>query len=263
MSRTRRTPVVVKIGGSAVDLLPSAWWDDLAERSLDAPVVCVHGWSRQLAAYQRASGRTPEFLQDQHGHRSRLTTPEVLADIRTVAGSLRAEIAQRLAKRHLSVRACSGEDGVLTAESRSQLWWRDERLERVTNLVGPVRAVSVEQLQDRLGDADALVLTPLASERRHGVINTDGDRAAASVAVALGAQHLLLVTDVAGVVSRGRSLHGLKRSEIEGVAREASGGMRKKLRAAAQALDGGVDFVHIGAASPTAMLAGDGTTVAS
>jgi len=263
VSSPDRHPLIVKIGGSALDRLPSRWWDDLADVACDEPVVCVHGWSRQLAAHQRARGRAPEFLVDQHGHRSRLTTPEVLADIRAVAAGVRVRIARRLRQRDLRVGTCSGEDDLLTAESRRQLWWREGRLERLTNLVGPVREVNAERFSARLRDVDALVLTPLARDRRHGAVNTDGDRAAACVAAALGAADLLLVTDVSHVMDDVRRLHQLRQDELEATARSAGGGMRKKLRAAAEALEGGVSRVHIGNAPPRALLAGEGTTVAS
>jgi len=253
---------VVKIGGSTLSRLDGAWWDDAATLARGGSLVCVHGWSRQLAAYQRGRGRRPEFAIDQHGHRSRLTDAAALADIRVVAGGLRAEIGGRLGRRRVRVATCCGDaDGLLLAESRSLLWWRDGRLVPLTNLVGPVRRVETERLRARLRGHEALVVTPLARDSRHGTVNTDGDRAAARVAAAIGAERLVLATDVTHVISAGEPLETLRRRDIEDLARQVGGGMRKKLRAAGEALEGGVQRVHIGAGRPSVLLAGAGTTV--
>ena len=255
-------PLVLKIGGSTLGRLDEAWWDDAAVLARGRSLVCVHGWSRQLAAYQGERGRQPEFVVDQHGHRSRLTDSAALEDIRRVAERLRAEIGQRFGRRQLSVTACCGDaDAMLTAESRPLLWWREGRLVPLTNLVGPVRSVEADRLRAHLSEHDVVVLTPLAHDPRHGTVSTDADRAAARVAEALGAERLVLVTDVEHVLSEGAPLRTLRRPDVEPLAREAQGGMRKKLRAAAAALEGGVGKVHIGAASPSALLAGAGTTV--
>jgi [amino group carrier protein]-L-2-aminoadipate/L-glutamate 6-kinase len=257
-------PLVVKVGGSTLDALPGAWWDDLARLAGGGrPLVCVHGWSRQLAAHQRAHGREPEFAIDQHGHRSRLTDAQAIADIRVVAAALRARIARKLAARGLRAAGCAGdEDGLLRAQSRAQLWWRDGRLVALDNRVGPVREVAAGRLHERLRELDALVVSPLAAEARHGTVNSDGDRAAARIAAALGARRLVFVTDVPGVMAGELTLAHVDGDEVEALARTTAGGMRKKLRAAADALRGGVEQVHVGCALPSELLAGAGTVIA-
>jgi acetylglutamate kinase/acetylglutamate/LysW-gamma-L-alpha-aminoadipate kinase len=255
-------PLVVKIGGSTLDRLGDSWWDDLAEMAYRRPLICLHGWSPQLAAHQRAHARHTEFIVDQYGHRSRFTDAQVLDDIRQVAGSLRARIAQQLERRCLRVGLCTGEqDRLLTAEYRPIMWWRNGHLVRLLNLVGPVHHVAADLLFERLRSLDALVVSPLAYEPRHGVVNTDGDRAAARVAAAVGAQHLLLITDVPNIIAGGVPLTRLQRSEVNEILQSASGGMRKKLRAAGEALDAGVTRVHVGSARVSSLLRGEGTAI--
>lgn len=255
-------PLVVKIGGSTLDGLTPAWWDDLAAHASRATLVCVHGWSHQLAAHQRAHGREPVFLTDQHGHRSRFTDRAVLEDIREVTHEIRSDIGDQLRRRGLCVAACSGDEGgLLRAEQRALRWWRDGRLVPLTNLVGAVREVSADVLRERLGRHDALVVSPLACDPRHGTVNSDGDRAAASIAVALGTERLVLVTDVDHVTAAGRPLDRMRRDRAQRLAREVGGGMRKKLRAAVEAIDGGVGHVHVGADRVSALMAGAGTVI--
>lgn len=256
------SPLVVKIGGSTLDRLGDLWWDDLAEMADRRPLICLHGWSPQLAAHQRAHARPTEFLTDQYGHRSRFTDAQVLEDIHHVASILRARIGRQLERRRLRVGLCSGEeDRLLTAAYRPIMWWRNGQLVRLPNLVGPVRYVAADLLFERLCRLDALVLSPLAYEPHHGVVNTDGDRAAARVAAAVGAQHLLLVTDVPNIIARGRPLTQVRRGEVDEILRSTRGGMHKKLWAAGEALDAGVAHVHVGSERVSSLLRGEGTAI--
>lgn len=256
-----RSPLVIKIGGSVIGNLDADWWDDVAAASLRHQAVLVHGWSRPLRDQQQARGRQPVFLTDQHGHRSRLTDPAVLSEIVEVSGTLRALICAQLARR--GVRALgldAARDRLLQATVRPQRWWIDRRLQPVTNLVGPVEAVNATALRSRLEQADALVVTPLAHAAQHPYVNVDGDRAAAKIAVELGALALVLVTDTDGVLVDGVPVRRLEPAALPSVRGELNGGMRKKVAAAVAAVKDGVPLAVIGRATVTALVAGHAGT---
>src|SRR5215472_10661655 len=228
-----RSPLVIKIGGSVIRDLDADWWDDAAAASLRHQAVFVHGWSGPLRDLQQARGRQPVFLTDQHGHRSRLTDPEVLSEIVEVSGTLRALICAQLARRGVRVLGLeAARDGLLQATVHPQRWWIGRRLEPVTNLVGPVQAVNASALRSWLEQADALVVTPLAHAARHPCVNVDGDRAAARIAAELRAPALVLVTDVDGVLVDGVPVRRLALACIPAIRSELDGGMRKKVAAA-------------------------------
>jgi len=255
------SPLVIKIGGSVARDLDASWWDDVAAASLRHQAVLVHGWSRPLRDLQQARGRQPVFLTDQCGHRSRLTDAEVLSEIAEVSGALRALICAQLALRGVRVVALeAARDGLLRAVVRPQRWWIDQRLQPMTNLVGPVHAVNAVVLRSWLDQADALIVTPLAKAAQHPYVNVDGDRAAAKIAAELRAPALVLVTDVDGVLVGGVPVRRLTLSSLPSVRSQLDGGMRKKVAAAAAAVNDGVPMVVIGRAVVTALVAGHAGT---
>ncbi len=251
------SPWVIKIGGSVISDLDGDWWDDVAATSLRHQAVFVHGWSRPLLDLQQARGRQPVFLTDQQGHRSRLTDTEVLNEIVEVSASLRALICAQLTRRGVRVVGLeAARDGLLQATVHPQRWWIDRRLQPMTNLVGPVRAVNGIALRSWLEQADALVVTPLAHAAQHPYVNVDADRAAAKIAAELAAPALALVTDVDGVLMDGVPVRRLALASLPSVRGHLDGGMRKKVAAAVAAVNDGVPLVVIGRAAVTSLVTG-------
>lgn len=255
------TPTVVKIGGSTLDAMSEEWWDDLAAHGRTAPLVLVHGWSKPLKRLRPEYAGPSAILRDRYGNQSRWTTPQVIADIKTVSAGLAERIAGLLAARGVPTEHLIGSDGLLQAGPGERWWWRGKELVELENLVGPITGVDPDLLKD-LRPAHCHLVTPLARNAAGQEVNTDGDRAAAALAAALGAASLVLVTDVAAVLIDGRPVRRLTAAAAAAFRdRGATGGMRKKLRAAGEALDGGVTRVVIGNAPVSELLAGGSGTV--
>jgi [amino group carrier protein]-L-2-aminoadipate/L-glutamate 6-kinase len=248
---------VVKLGGSCLEDLPDAWWDDLAEHARDHVVVLVHGWSKPLkrlgARYRDASA----VLRDRYGNQSRWTTPEVIDDILEVSADLGEEVVARLEKRGVDASRVIGSDGLLHAGPGERWYWRGKELVEIDNLVGPITEVDPTALPGQ-----CVLVTPLARDAAGRVVNTDADRAAAAIAGATGALALTLVTDVPFLLIDDQPVRRLSaKAAAEFRDRGATGGMRKKLRAAGEALDRGVGRVVIGSAPVSELLAGTTGTV--
>ena len=249
--------LVIKVGGSVVGALAPAWWDDAAAVAATHKVIFVHGWSAPLRALQAGTGRDPVMLVNQHGHRSRFTDARVLDDIRVTSATLRAYIQQQLAQRGVSAVSVDGAAaGLLVADVRLQRWWVGGRLEFLDNLVGPVRDVDTDRIHDLLRDADALVVTPLATSSAHPAVNTDADRAAAMISTAVAASGLVIVTDVPGVQVDGETVAELSHGDLPSLARVVTGGMKKKVNAALAALGGKTRLAVIGRALVSELLSG-------
>ena len=242
---------VVKLGGSCLDDLAGDWWDDLAEHGRSQPLVLVHGWSKPL---KRLNPDTT-ILRDRYGNQSRWTTPEVIEDIKTVSTEIAEDVIDRLGRRGITAERLLGSDGLVRAAAGERWWWRDKQLVELDNLVGPITGVDPAALKN-LQPGHAYIVTPLARDPEGREVNTDGDRAAAAVAAGIDAPDLVLVTDVEHLLIDGAPVRRISAGDAAAFRdKGATGGMRKKLRAAGEALDQGVDRVIIGSAPVTALLA--------
>ncbi|MGN2637506.1 amino acid kinase family protein [Nocardia takedensis] len=258
---TTAPPIVVKLGGSCFDDLDGAWWDDLAGHGQHTPLVLVHGWSKALRELGERTARPPTILRDRYGNQSRWTTPEVLDDIKAVSGELAADVFARLQTRGIAVRRLLGSEGLCRAGAGERWWWQNKQLVELDNLVGPITGVDPAPLRD-LAPRQAALVTPLARNAAGQEVNTDADRAAAAVSAALGATDLVLVTDVEHLLIDGEPVRWVTAGEAAQFRdRGATGGMRKKLRAACEAIEQGVGRVIIGSAPVSELIAGRTGTV--
>jgi [amino group carrier protein]-L-2-aminoadipate 6-kinase len=240
--------LVVKLGGSTIAELTPAWWDDLARLGMRTFLILVHGWSRALARLDPAHGLPDAFARDRYGNRSRITTPPVLSDIHSVSTAITAEVRAALETRGLPFQRILGCDGLLNTGHGERWWWRDRQLVEFDNLVGPLTGVEVAKLRALRETAiRGVVITPLARDPADRIVNVDADRAAAGLAVALNAPVLVLITDVPKLLVDGSPVDRLNFSSlVEFRERAVTGGMRKKIRAAGEALEGGVEKVLVG-----------------
>jgi [amino group carrier protein]-L-2-aminoadipate 6-kinase len=114
------------------------------------------------------------------------------------------------------------------------------------------------------------VVAPLAASFEGVALNVDGDRAAAAIAVALGAEALLLLSNVPGLLraypDEASLVARVAAAEVETALSWAEGRMKKKVQGAASAVAGGVGRVVLAdgrVADPVRRaLAGHGTVVA-
>lgn len=227
---------VVKVGGraqAAAALIPAivgAW------TAAPNALVVVHGGGDEVSVVQRALGGEPRFS----GGR-RVTTPSDVGVVRMVlSGAINKRLAAQL--RVANAVGLSGEDaGLLVA--------------RITDpslgQVGAPHTVDPAILRHLLAGGFLPVVSPLGRDGDDpdgGGLNVNGDDAAAAIAVALGADELLLVADVPGVIDHGALVQRLAPNEVRSlIARGvAVGGMAAKLEAACAALAGGVACVRIG-----------------
>ncbi|UUN29731.1 acetylglutamate kinase [Streptomyces sp. FIT100] len=254
-------PTVVKLGGSCLDDLDGTWWDDLARHGQERPLVLVHGWSKPLKRLSPRYSEPSAILRDRYGNQSRWTTPEVIADIKTVSTRMAEEVFGRLERRGISAERLLGSDGLVSAGEGERWWWQGKQLVELENLVGPITGVDPAPLKS-LRPGHAHLITPLARNAAGQEVNTDADRAAAAVAGATGASDLVLVTDVAHLLIDGEPVSRITaQAAADFRDKGATGGMRKKLRAAGEALERGVERVTIGSASVTDLLAARTGTV--
>jgi acetylglutamate/LysW-gamma-L-alpha-aminoadipate kinase len=264
--------IVIKIGG-ADGIDPSAVLQDCATlRSQGETVILVHGCSGTTNRLAEELGETVRYLTSTTGVRSRYTNPRMLEIFIMAARSVNTRLVQSL--HHLGVNAIglSGLDGaLLRAQRKDALRVVEEGRSRIVrdDYTGRVESVNKNLLQLLLDNGYMPVIAPLALAA-NSAVNVDGDRVAALVAATLGASTLLILsnvpgmlTDVADPTSRIDRIEAAALSDYD---RYASGGMRRKLIGAREALAGGVGRVIIASAHNehpvTTALQGEGTVIA-
>lgn len=258
---------VVKIGGAQGNDVASTL-DELATWS---DVVLVHGGSEEVDRISTALGRPTRYYTSPSGVVSRHTDPAHLeAVVMALAGNVQTELVRSLQARGVDAVGLSGVDGG-TVEARRKEGQRaveNGRVLRVTDdRSGSVERVRPHLLRLLLAHHILPVLAPPALTPSGEVVNVDADRVAAAAAIALKAESLVLLTNVPGVL---RDVHDPSSRvprfdrDHEGEAlRLAQGRMHKKVRAAIEAVHGGVPRAAIASSNgPEPIrraLAGEGT----
>jgi acetylglutamate/LysW-gamma-L-alpha-aminoadipate kinase len=255
--------IIVKIGG-AEGLGTAPLCADVAHLVENGKqMVLVHGGSHETNVISEKLGHPPRFVTSVSGHVSRYTDRETLEIFAmVVAGRVNKLLAERLQGLGVNAVGLSGPDGRLLAGRRKSALKIVEGGKRKVlrgEWSGVIQQVNVY----------TPVVAPLAISHEGEMVNVDGDRAAAAVAAALGAETLIMLSNVPGLMKDfpdERSLiRSIGRRELETHFPYAQGRMKKKLIGAREALEGGVGRVVLGDGrieSPVSQaLAGKGTVI--
>lgn len=243
--------IVIKIGGDLIaEGLPKTLVDNIVSMTKEQEVVLVHGGGDIVTKISTIMGHTPKFVVSPKGFRSRYTDREEI-DIYTMvmAGKINKEIISTLQARGVSAVGLSGLDGALVRASRKKkIVVLDERGRRMLiegGYTGKINTVNEKFLRLLVGNGYVPVVSSLAMGEEGEPLNVDGDRMASSLATAIGAQNLLLLTDVEKILLNGKPVDSLSMYEAKSALEGIGPGMITKLFAAIEALEGGVGEVVV------------------
>ena len=238
--------VVIKFGGNAMvdEELTRAFAQDMAYlRFVGIKPVVVHGGGPQISAKLAELGIETEFRSG-----LRVTTAEVMQVVRDV---LRNQISTNLAGLVESAGAkaivLSGEDSNLFRAERTTTDQAGNALD--VGLVGEVTQVNPRVVLEALAAGVVPIISTVAPDQDGQLLNVNADLAAASLAVALGAEKLLLLTDVAGLYSdwpnKDSLISEIRVAELSKLMLTLESGMIPKMQSCLNALAGGVPRAHI------------------
>lgn len=242
----RGRTVVVKFGGNAmVDAsLQRTFAQDMVEL-LHAglrPVV-VHGGGPQISAMLDRLGLETRFEAG-----LRVTTPEAMDVVRMVlAGRVQRELVGHINVHGPFAVGMTGEDAhTLTAVRRPALL--DGRPVDI-GLVGEVVKVNPGMVRALLEQGHIPVMSPVARGTDGQIYNVNADLAASALAVALGAERLVMLTDVEGLYAdwphSTEVIGRLAADALEGLLPGLASGMLPKMEGCLQAVRGGVGKAHV------------------
>ena len=265
--------IVVKVGGSEGIDYAAVARDAAALWKRGRKLVLVHGGSAETNRIAEALGHPPVFLEHPGGLTSRLTDRKTLEIFEMVyAGKMNKLIVELLQREGVNAVGLSGLDGRVFEGRRKKAvkYVENGKLKvRRDNLTGSVEKVNTRLLNLLLGAGYLPVLTPPAISYEGEAMNTDGDTAAAQVAVQMKAEALLLLSNVPGLLrnfpDESSLIAEIPADRVEDYMEFAQGRMKKKVLGAADAVKGGVGRVVFGDArveAPiSAALSGAGTVV--
>ena len=238
--------VVVKYGGNAMtdDILKTAFADDMVFlRNCGIHPVVVHGGGPQISAMLQRLGIAGDFKGG-----FRVTTPEVLDVARMVLfGQVGRELVNLINTHGPYAVGITGEDARLfTAVRRSVLV---DGVQTDIGLVGDVERVNTEAILDLIGTGRIPVVSTIAPDADGVVHNINADTAAAALAQALGAEKLLMLTDVEGLYTdwpdRDSLVSEIDTETLTGLLPRLEAGMVPKIEACPRAVEGGVPSAHV------------------
>jgi len=233
--------IVVKYGGHAMTdegLRVSFAIDVVLLKYIGVRPVIVHGGGPQIATTLARLGKRSEFVEG-----LRVTDSETMEVVEMVlGGKVNLEIVELVQQGGgLSV-GLTGSDGGMLRVRRKVVAAGD------LGRVGEV--VSVDpQVIAAVSDAGFVpVVAPIGVDESGLTHNVNADEAASAIAVALGAEKLMLLTDVEGVMdATGKLMGQLSIEEARKLIAEGAihGGMIPKVRCCIDAVSGGVSRTHI------------------
>ena len=210
-----------------------------------ARVVVVHGGGNRITEVSSALGIPTRFVAGRRFTCQRTLSAAVMA----LAGAVNTELVAGLLQSGVAAFGLSGVDGrtLQTIHAGEEF-----------GAVGIVAAVNTAPIELLLGAGMLPVIAPIGIAHNGELHNINADLAAAAVAAAVRADHLLFITDVPGVRAGGvvRSKLSLHEAEALIASKEIDGGMIPKAEAAIQGAMAGIPNVRIIGTAPAAIAEG-------
>ncbi|MGZ8180101.1 acetylglutamate kinase [Williamsia sp. SKLECPSW1] len=238
--------IVVKYGGNAMvdDTLKAAFAQDMVFlRTCGIHPVVVHGGGPQISAMLGRLGLTGEF---RGGYR--VTTPEVMDVVRMVLfGQVGRELVGLINAHGPHAVGISGEDAHLFTATRRTV--AVDGVATDIGLVGDVTTVNPGAVTDLIAAGRIPVVSSIAPDADGVVHNINADTAAAALAEALGAEKLVVLTDVEGLYTdwpdRGSLTSQITADDLDAILPHLDSGMVPKMEACLRAVRGGVPRAHV------------------
>ena len=233
--------VVVKYGGNAMvnEQLKQQVMEDIALLWLiGVKVVLVHGGGPEISQTMKRLGKEAVFVDG-----LRVTDKETVDIVQMVlAGKINKTLVNLIQMKGGHAVGLSGIDGgIIEAKMKNE----------ALGYVGEITKIRTQPITDLLEKNYIPVISTVASDRQGNTYNINGDTAAAYIAGALGAERLIMMTDIAGILKDKDdpstlipvvTVEEAKKLQEEGV---VSGGMIPKVECCIEALEHGVKHVVI------------------
>jgi len=237
------TTVVVKYGGSAMmstKLKKSIIQDISMLKYLGVNIVLVHGGGKNITNTLSKMNKETKFVNG-----LRVTDKETakIAEM-VLSGSISKSLVQNLQSHGLNAVGISGKDGNTLSVSK-------EEKEVDLGFVGKIDSVNTDLLNTLLENNYIPVFSPIGSDAKGNTYNINADYAASALAGALKAQKLIFLTDTNGILKdkddNSSVISSITKKEAQSYISQKviQGGMIPKINCCIEAIEKGVESVHI------------------
>ncbi len=241
--------ILIKYGGHAMvdeEAKSSTARDTVLLKYVGMKPLIVHGGGPEISRSMDKLGKEPKFIKG-----LRVTDEETMEIIEMVlVGKISTEIVSELIKHEGQAISLSGKDSSLIFAHKKEASKIDEEIVDL-GLVGEVDCVNTDLLDMFLDNDYIPVISPVGIAKDGTSLNLNADTAAGEVASAVGAEKLIILTDVPGVLrdpdDPSSLIEKIKVDEIPGLIEDGviSGGMIPKIETCVDAIENGVKSCHI------------------
>jgi acetylglutamate kinase len=241
--------ILIKYGGHAMiddEAKSSTARDTVLLKYVGMKPLIVHGGGPEISRSMEKLGKESKFIKG-----LRVTDEETMDIIEMVlAGKISSDIVSEIIKHDGDAISLSGKDSrLIYAHKKEARKIGDEVID--LGLVGEVDEIGSDLLEMFLNHDIIPVISPIGTAADGTSLNLNADTAAGEVASAVGAEKLIILTDVPGVLrdpSDPTSLiQKIRISEVPGLIEEGiiTGGMIPKIETCVKAIENGVKSCHI------------------
>ena len=241
--------ILIKYGGHAMvddEAKSSTARDTVLLKYVGMKPLIVHGGGPEISRSMDKLGKEPKFIKG-----LRVTDEETMEIIEMVlVGKISTEIVSELIKHDGQAISLSGKDSSLIFAHKKGASKIDEEVVDL-GLVGEVDCINTDLLEMFLDNDYIPVISPVGIAKDGTSLNLNADTAAGEVASAVGAEKLIILTDVPGVLRDPSDpdslIQKIRLDEIPGLIEEGiiSGGMIPKIETCVNAIENGVKSCHI------------------
>lgn len=224
--------VVIKFGRNITAEVGMAEVSDIVMlQHVGMKPVVVHGGGPSISAAMEKAGIEPKFVDG-----LRVSDEKTVQIVDEVYSNIRQDLINLIDSSGGKARGLKGQDFILAKQKNPQLQY-----------VGDVTQIKPKRIFDMLSEGIIPVISPLAYGQDGKTYNVNADSVAAALAVALEAEKLTMMTNVAGVLDDGKLISHLTIDQTKKMIQDGiiNGGMIPKVQACIEAVENNVPKAHL------------------
>ena len=243
IQKYNRKIIVVKYGGSAmtnVELQKKVIEDVVLLKLVGFKPIIVHGGGKEISKWVDKVGKTPEFVNG-----LRVTDAETMEIAEMVLNKVNKSLVAMVQELGVKAVGISGKDGGLLRVDKKFADGKD------IGFVGDIKEVNPKVIYDLLSDDFLPIVAPIGLDDDFSTYNINADDAACEIAKAVDAEKLAFLTDIEGLYrdinDKSSFISSITVSDAKDLIASGTlgGGMLPKLTNCTQAMEAGVNRVHI------------------